>query len=73
MSNFDKNKTFEQNENMICSENLIKYKGKNIELDPNNHENVIFEGKSLSKSTFLNNYVRKYPDKFDFSEFNQNI
>lgn len=71
LSNFDKNKTFEQNENMICSENLIKYKGKNIELDPNNHENVIFEGKSLSKSTFLNNYVRKYPDKFDFSEFSK--
>lgn len=68
LNNFDNN-TFLQKGKMICSENLIKYNGENIQLDPKNHENVIFNGKSLTKSIFLENHVIKSPEKLDFSGF----
>lgn len=68
LSPFDSN-SFLKKENMICSENLIKYNGENIKLDPNNHERVVFNGKPITKSTFLDNHVRKSPEKFDFSGF----
>lgn len=54
--------------NKICIENLIRYKGGQIEVDGAKNENVCWNNSLISKMAF-SKYISNHKTDFDFTEF----
>ena len=54
--------------NKICIENLIRYKGGQIEVDGAKNENVCWNNSLISKMAF-SKYISNHKTDFDFTGF----